>query len=554
MFGIKMKQISSMKKILNEGDFDKCDHVEQAVVLQGEHYAYQIAFSSTTRYKMKIEVETSINEGVDLYVVENAMIDNPLYAYKADDDYVTDEKGIMPDILIPLKDKENTLCMDGVSSLWVDVNIPKDLKPGIYTITTKFKNLSRCEQVNLALAVTMKLQVLNSEIAPQKTILTQWFHTDCIASVHNVEIYSDEHWDLIDKYMKMASDNGMNMILTPVLSLNLDVSFGVVRPNIQLVDITLDEAEYKFDFTKLKKWISLCKKNNFKYYELSHLFSQHGLKYVSNVVATMNGEKNYVFGWNTKSDSERYAEFLKLFIPKIMEVLEEEKIKDVTYFHISDEPQFSNFESYKCAHDLIKPLIGDCKIFEAISNYEFYEKGLIDIPVVCATFPYLERFLENKTENMFIYHSNICSMKVPNRFLAMPAHRNRVLGLIMYKYGITGLLHWGYNFYYNAGSEYTVNPFLTTSGDGYYPSGDTFSVYAGDDGPICSMRMKVFKDALQDIQLLEMLEKYISKTEVVKLIEDMAGSEITFEEYPRNSEFYDSLNQKIKGIIAEYIN
>ena len=122
----------------------------------------------------------------------------------------------------------------------------------------------------------------------------------------------------------------------------------------------------------------------------------------------------------------------------------------------------------------------------------------------------------------------------------------------MYKYGIKGLLHWGYNFYYNAGSEYTTNPYITTSGDGYYPSGDAFSVYPGNEGPVCSARMKVFKDALQDIQLCEMLEKHIGKENVVKLIEDEAGMEINFEMYPRNSEFYDKLNQKMKEIIAKY--
>ena len=67
------------------------------------------------------------------------------------------------------------------------------------------------------------------------------------------------------------------------------------------------------------------------------------------------------------------------------------------------------------------------------------------------------------------------------------------------------------------------------------------------------MRAKVFKDALQDIQLCQMLEEHIGKEEVVKFIEDMAGMEITFEEYPRNSGFYDSLNLKIKETIAEYM-
>ena len=509
MFGIKMKQISSLKKVLTEEDYNNCERIEQITVFQGEHYAYQVAFSSTVRYKMKIELESVLRDCIDLYAVENAVVDSPLYAGKADNDYITVKEGLMPDILTPISEKEDTICMDGVSSVWVDINIPKDLEPGIYTVSTKFKNISRCEQVNLGLTVNMKINVLKKEILPQRTMFTQWFHVDCIASAYGVEIYSDEHWKLIDKYMKMATENGMKMIFTPILSLNLDVDFGIRRPDIQLVDIRFDGDGYKFDFTRLKRWIKLCKKNNFKYYELSHLFSQHGLKYTSNVYADVDGVKTNLFGWSTKSDSERYADFLKQFLPKLLAILVEEGIQDVTYFHISDEPQPGNFEKYKNAHDIIRPLIGDCKILEAISNYDLYEKGLVDIPAVCGMYPYLGGFLDKKIDNMFVYSSNICSINVPNRFLAIPAHRNRAMGIIMYKYGIKGFLHWGYNFYYSAGSQYTVNPFLTTSGDGYYPSGDPFSVYPGKNGPVGSMRMKVFKDSLQDIQILEMLEEHI---------------------------------------------
>ena len=36
-----------------------------------------------------------------------------------------------------------------------------------------------------------------------------------------------------------------------------------------------------------------------------------------------------------------------------------------------------------------------------------------------------------------------------NRFIAMPSGRNRVGGFLLYKYGINGFLHWGFNFYYS---------------------------------------------------------------------------------------------------------
>ena len=52
--------------------------------------------------------------------------------------------------------------------------------------------------------------------------------------------------------------------------------------------------------------------------------------------------------------------------------------------------------------------------------------------------------------------------------------------------------------------------------------------------------------------LLQAIEKHIGKENVIKLIEDEAGMEINFEEYPRNNKFYDNLNQKMKELIAKY--
>lgn len=50
-----------------------------------------------------------------------------------------------------------------------------------------------------------------------------------------------------------------------------------------------------------------------------------------------------------------------------------------------------------------------------------------------------------------------------------------------------------------------------------------------------------------------MLENYIGKDEVVKLIEETAGMEVTFFEYPRYPEFLLDLNEVIKQKIKEFI-
>ena len=100
----------------------------------------------------------------------------------------------------------------------------------------------------------------------------------------------------------------------------------------------------------------------------------------------------------------------------------------------------------------------------------------------------------------------------------MPAYRNRILGLQMYKYDIKGFLHWGYNFYNSQLSKFQVNPYVTTSAAMAFPSEDPFSVYPSAKGPLASTHGRVFAQGLQDIQLCRMLEAQIGKQAVVELL------------------------------------
>ena len=120
----------------------------------------------------------------------------------------------------------------------------------------------------------------------------------------------------------------------------------------------------------------------------------------------------------------------------------------------------------------------------------------------------------------------------------------------MYKYDIAGFLHWGYNFYYSQFSMRPINPFLVTDADGAYPSGDPFSVYPGSGGPLESLRLKVFKHALQDMQVLKCLEKYVPKEEIVAMMDEETN--ITFDNYPHSAEFILNLREKVNEKIKKY--
>lgn len=549
---IKVKQFSSLAKLITEKDIPGNKDCYRVTALRGEHFAYQFVLNSKDIvYQAKCEIKSDLTEGIEAYFVDYAVMDcaNPR---NSDDDYITKENGIMPDILVPLKDKNNIIYTNNLTTIWIDVNIPENCKPGVYTVTFKVKSLTESDYEGFEVFEVMKIRVIDVNMPEQKTLYTQWFHTDCIASIHNVEIYSEQHWTLIDKYMKKAKDVGINMILTPVFTPHLNVLKGSCRPNVQLVDIYENESGYTFDFTKLKRWVELTRKNKIAYYEIAPLFTQWGLEYTPNILVKAKEGIYSKFGWHVSSRDKSYQDFIKAFLPELMKVLKDEGIDENTYFHLSDEPGRADFENYKYAYELVKPLIGNCKIMDACSHSDFFEAGLMDIPVACTN--EIEDFLNKDVERLFAYYCCTGVKGVSNRLMSMPSYRNRIMGIQMYKYGIEGFLHWGYNFYYSKRSEYVVNPYSSTSAGRAYPSGDAFSVYPGENGPLYSMRALVFKDALQDIELLRLLEKFIGKENVIKLIEEEAGMEITFTQYPRNDTFIIHLTEKVKTMIAEKKN
>ena len=74
-----------------------------------------------------------------------------------------------------------------------------------------------------------------------------------------------------------------------------------------------------------------------------------------------------------------------------------------------------------------------------------------------------------------------------------------------------------------------------------------------EKGPVPSLRAKIFNEALQDVDVCKLLEKYIGRDAVIKMIDEDAGMDVTFKEYPRNSAYIPNLIDKMKTMIAEYV-
>lgn len=340
----------------------------------------------------------------------------------------------------------------------------------------------------------------------------------------------------MENFLRKAVRRGVNMILTPIFTLALDTLIGRERTTVQLVKVIIKDGEYSFDYTLFRRWVKLCKEIGFKYFEMAHLFSQWGAVCPPKVTAWVDGREVRLFGWHTPVKDGGYEEFLDEFLPSFVEELKENGILERTYFHISDEPTKYNADTYKKARDIVRRHIGDLPVIDALSHVELYEKGIVEKPVPANT--EVHTFLDAGMKNGWVYYCCGQGYKVSNRFIAMPAWRNRILGVQLYKYKMEGFLHWGYNFYNCQYSLHLIDPYRVNDAEDAFQAGDPFIVYPGKNGePEESMRLPVLADAMADVQLLEYLESLTSREYVMELLEEKGNINIRFDEYPKGADY-----------------
>ena len=436
---------------------------------------------------------------------------------------------------------------DSWQTLWFTVNEHKEIAaPGIHKI--KIDLLS--DSLEPMASKTLTLEVLPAQLPEQKLIYTNWFHCDSLADFYQVELYSPAYWRIFDDFVKKAVQNGMNMILTPAFTPALDTPVGEERMKTQLVDIQADNGQYQFDFTRLKAFIRRCQSLGIKYFEHAHLFSQWGANTAPNIYATVNGEEKRIFGWDNPSDSDEYRTFLRAYLVALRKFLAEENLTDKFLIHLSDEPKPADAECFLRAKAGIADLLEGLVCGDALSNYELYANGAVNLPIV--TTWHTPDFL-GRCDNMWCYYVGGGVMDgLSSRLILVPRQRNRILGVQLYYYKIKGFLHWGYNYYYGELSQGIFDPKTDTCG-GFSTASTSYIVYPGNDGTaLQSVRQKNFGEALLDVQALELLESLAGRPVCEEIIHKYFGKPDFFKS-PETPELFLAFRAEVNEAIKKHL-
>lgn len=251
--------ISSLEKVFPDEN-TKLRAYQSGSSLQGEVFSFQVAYRADRLVKrLKLELDLGgLPLKPDIYRV--GLVPSELPAYGDEDDFILrSTPGIYPDPLYPLGENEELVAYPGQwRTIWIRIPVQKDTPEGKYAIQIRIQGKDDSTfggNRNWYGQQMFTLSILPAVLPKQELIHTEWFAADCISTWYQLTAFSDEWWEMVNRYMQNYAKHGMNMILTPVFTPPIETKINTERPTIQLVGISTQDGTYTFDFGKLGRWI-----------------------------------------------------------------------------------------------------------------------------------------------------------------------------------------------------------------------------------------------------------------------------------------------------------
>jgi hypothetical protein len=383
-------------------------------------------------------------------------------------------------------------------SFWITLNTPADALPGSRELKVQLTLQGNEPQV---IEMPVKLEISEGVLQPRRDFpVTHWWRGEATWDYYGTGMFEERWWRLTQGQMENLLAHGTDVVYVPIFFSRRET---FKRPCQLLIVDEPTPGQYRFDWSRVKRFTDLCREIGFQQFEWSHLWIYWGVENPIRVY-TQEGSK-YIMLWppDTLAISDTYLNFLKQFLPQFHDFLVKESLLAGSFFHLSDEPgSDQHVENYRRARKVLHDLAPWMKVMDALSDVRYGKEGLTDmpIPIVDAAQGYIDAKIPH-----WVYFC--CGPQGPwiNRFMDTPLSKIRMSGWLFYRLGARGFLHWGYNYWHKIEQEAVVDPFNDGSAAFWpgIPYGDPFVVYPGEDRPIDSIRWEVFAESLQDYALLQ---------------------------------------------------
>lgn len=395
-----------------------------------------------------------------------------------------------PDPLLELDSID--LAPNMTQPVWITIPAPSNAVPGMYRGKAVISGKTAGGVVSAELPLSV--HVYRAVVGPAELRTSNWFRMRWNHMKISPIPFSREYWDLLDRYAANMAEHRQNTVQVPLM---------------ELVQFEFDGAgEMSFDFSRVDAWLSTFERRGMVRLIEGEPFGRRG-----------DGGKwdaQFEFEVRTQADGKTVAQWLpagspdvesfySAFLPALAGHLRNTGRIARYAQHVADEPIPANASSYRQFAALMRKHAPDIRIIEACQAKELAE--FIDVWVVILDMLHrdFDFFKARRAAGVEVWHY-VCvwpQHEYANRFIELPLLKTRLLYWICGRYGLSGFLHWGYNYWTNDDPFTHTTPY--NPGFQYLPAGDACIVYPGSDGPLDSIRHEASRDGMADAELLRML-------------------------------------------------
>ena len=436
--------------------------------------------------------------------------------------------GWFPD---PLEDFPFDLDPGRTTPIWLTIYVPADAAAGVYEGSILLRSGGR-----LMARKPFRLRVMNA-LVPQEMSLkvTNWFTLDEKTSqqFYGVAAYSPQWWTLVSNVAHVLASHRQNVIMTPLLTL--------IQP--RLVDGNL-----QYDFSNFDRWVETFRQAGaMGYIEGSHLLDRAGSYDASLIVPTfqiVDGKPQRV---SLPPDDPRVEPSVSAFLAALGTHLKE-KSWDSHYFqHVLDEAHGNEPPYYARFAALVHRQMPGIPTLDAIdaANMPPELQNNCDVWV-----PQLGRFDDQMEllkqhigsgRTVWFYTCLYPQKRYLNRLMDFPLIKVRLLQWLDFRYGFTGFLHWG-------GNYWTPRPLLDTQpviddNTELLPPGDAFIVYPDREHLTVrsSIRFETMREGIEDYEMLRAL----AARDPAAAEQICASAVSSFTEYVRDAAAFRSIELQL---------
>ncbi len=368
--------------------------------------------------------------------------------------------------------------------IWLSFNIPSNAIPGTYK-STFFIHIKGQETKQFEFT----LNVIDKTLPPSsnwKFHLDLWQNPYAVARFHNVELWSQAHWDLLKPVMKRLAEAGQKVI---TVSLNKrpwgGQTFDPFEAMIEWRKKT--DGTWVYDYTIFDNWVQMMMDLGIKNQISCYSMVPWGNEFYY-FDETENKEVKIKAAPGTKAYDALWIPFLEQF--KVH--LEQKGWNNITRIAMDERGP----EEMKAMLKLLNNYAPEFGVSFADNHksYKLYPNELKDMSVAFGHPVDAADLAQRKARGYISTHYVCCTDKFPNTFTFSPPAEGVFIGWYTMAANFDGFLRWSYN-------SWTENP-LQDSRFRAWPAGDTYIVYPDNRS---SIRFETLREGIQDAEKIRIL-------------------------------------------------